>query len=157
VDAEGEIFARLEEIEFPFEEKGVGAEVDITLLGDEAFNDAVDFRVDEGLPARDRDHGGSTFLGGGPALFRREPFVENVVGILDFAATGAGEVATEKGFEHEDQRIVAVAFQLLTDDITRNGPRLGNRDGHKTVKNTGFAGAVNHHQGHDKSLFVRGL
>ncbi len=44
VDAEGEIFAGLEEVDFFLEQQGVGAEIDVFFPGDEALDDFVDLR-----------------------------------------------------------------------------------------------------------------
>jgi hypothetical protein len=131
VDAEGEEFGGLKEVELAFEEEGVGAEVDIFFAGDEAFDDLVDLRVDQGFATGNGDHGGATLIGGGPALFRGEALAENVVGILDFAATGAGKVATEERLEHEDERIVFVPTEFLSENVGGNGPCLADGNWHK--------------------------
>jgi len=131
VDAEGEEFGGLKEVEFAFEEEGVGAEVDVFFAGDEALDDFVDLRVDEGFAPGNGDHGGAAFVGRGPALFGGEALAEDVVGVLDFAATGAGEVATEERLEHEDERIVFVPAQFLPENVGGNGPCLADGNWHK--------------------------
>ena len=62
-------------------------------------------------------------------------------GILDFAAAGAGEVAAEEGFEHEDEGVALAAAELLTEDVGGDGPHLGKRDGHK-APGSGDAGGA---------------
>ena len=131
VDAEGEEFGGLKEVEFAFEEESVGAEINIFFPGDEALDNFIDLGVDEGFPAGNGDHGGTAFIGGGPALFRGEALAKDVVGVLDFAATGAGKVATEEGLEHEDERVVFVPAQLLPENVGGNGPCLADRNWHK--------------------------
>ncbi len=128
VDGEGEVFAGLEEIEFAFEEERVGAEVYVFFHLHQALDDLVNLLVDKRLATGDRDHGCAAFLGRGPALLRGEAFVEDVVGVLDFAAAGAGEVAAEERLEHEHEGIVFVAAELLVDDITCHRPHLGDRN-----------------------------
>jgi hypothetical protein len=54
-----------------------------------------------------------------------------MVGILDFAATGAGKVATEEGLEHEDERIVFVPTEFLSENVGGNGPCLADGNWHK--------------------------
>jgi hypothetical protein len=51
VDAEGKIFGRFKEIDFAFEEEGVGAEVYVFFTGDEAFDDFIDLGMDQGFTA----------------------------------------------------------------------------------------------------------
>jgi hypothetical protein len=105
VDAEGEIFGGFKEIDFAFEEEGVGAEVYVFFTGDEAFDDFIDLGMDEGFTAGDGDHRGPALIRCVPALLGCESFIENVIGVLDFTAACAGKIAAEEGFEHEDKRI----------------------------------------------------
>jgi hypothetical protein len=53
-----------------------------------------------------------------------------VIGILDFAASGAGQVAAEEGFEHQNKGVTFVAAQLLAQHVGGNGPSLANRNWH---------------------------
>ena len=131
VDAEGEIFSGFKEIDFTFEEEGVGAEVYVFFAGDEAFDDFIDLGMDEGFTARDGDHGGPALIRRVPALLGCESFIENVIGILDFTATCAGKVATEQRLEHEDEGIAFVATEFLSENIGGNGPSLANRNWHR--------------------------
>jgi len=131
VNTEGEVFGRLEEIDFPLEEEGVCTEVNVFFACDEAFNDLVDFRMDQRFATGDRDHGGSAFVGGSPALLGGQPFIENVIRVLDFAATRTRQVATEEGLEHEDERVSLVAAQFLPKNIGGDRPSLANRDWHR--------------------------
>ena len=131
VNAEGEVFGRFEEIDFSLEKKGVRAEINVFFACDEAFDDLVDFRMDQWFATGDRDHGGSALIGGGPALFGGQPFIENVVRVLDFATARTGEVATEEGLEHEDERVSFVAAQFLPENIGSDRPSLTDRDWHR--------------------------
>jgi len=131
VNAEGEVFGRFEEIDFSLEKKGVRAEINVFFACDEAFDDLVDFRMDQWFATGDRNHGGSALIGGGPALFGGQPFIENVVRVLDFATARTGEVATEEGLEHEDERVSFVAAQFLPENIGSDRPSLTDRDWHR--------------------------
>lgn len=131
VDAEGEIFGGFKEIDFAFEEEGVGAEVYVFFTGDEAFDDFIDLGMDQGFTAGDGDHRGPALIRRVPALLGCESFIENVIGILDFAATCAGKVTTEEGFEHEDKGIAFVATDFLSENIGGNCPSLANRNWHR--------------------------
>ena len=124
VDGEGQIFARCEKVDFFLEQKGVGAEVDVFFAFDEAFDDFFDVGVEEGFAAGDGDHGGAAFIDGIEALLGGEVLFEDVGGVLDFAAAGAGEVASEEGFEHEDKGVVFVSASFLFQDIGGDGPHL---------------------------------
>jgi len=131
VNAEGEVFGRFEEIDFPLEEKGVRAEVNVFFACDKALDDLVDFRMDQWFATGDRDHGGSAFVGGGPALLGGQPFIQNVIRVLDLAATRTSEIATEEGLEHEDERVSLVAAQFLPDNIRGDCPSLADWDWHR--------------------------
>ena len=54
----------------------------------------------------------------------------SVVGIVDLAAAGAGEVAAEQRLEHQHQGIAPAAHQPLFDDIGPHGDLLFQRYGH---------------------------
>jgi hypothetical protein len=125
VDGEGEVFGGLEEIELALEEQGVGAEIDVLFAGHEAVDDFVDLGVDQRFAARDADHGGAAFLDGVEALLRGEALVEDVIRVLDLAAAGAGEVAAEERFEHQNERVTLAALQLLRNDVGGDRPGLG--------------------------------
>lgn len=131
VNAEGEVFGWFEEIDFSLEKEGVRAEVNVFFACDEAFDDLVDFRMDQRFATGDRDHGGSAFVGGGPALLGGQPFIQNVIRVLDLAATRTSEIATEEGLEHEDERVSLVAAQFLPDNIRGDCPSLADWDWHR--------------------------
>jgi hypothetical protein len=130
VDAEGEEFGGFKEVELAFEKEGVGAEIDVFFAGDEALDDFIDLRMNEGFAAGDGNHGGTALVSRRPALFRSEAFAENVIGILDFTAAGAGEVATKEGLEHENERVALVAAEFLPEDIRSDGPSLADGNWH---------------------------
>jgi hypothetical protein len=54
-----------------------------------------------------------------------------VIGILDLAATGAGEITAEKRLKHEDKRVPLVAAQFLPENIGSDRPSLTNWNWHK--------------------------
>ena len=70
--------------------------------------------TDPALPVADRVE----------ALLRGEALAQDVLGILDLAAAGAGQVALEKRLEHEHKRIALVAGEALLQDIGCNRPHL---------------------------------
>ena len=124
VNRERQILAGMEEMNFFFQQQGVGAEVNIFLAGDQAFDDLVDLRVHERFAAGDGDHGGAAFVHGAEAFFGRKIFLKNVGGVLDFAASGAGEVTAEERLEHEHERVLLASGELLAEDVGGNRPHL---------------------------------
>jgi len=113
VDGEGQVFAGLEEVELFFEEQRVGAEINVFLARDEAFDDLVNLRVHQRLAARDGNHRRAALVYGFEALFRRQFCFQDVGGILNFSAAGAGQVAAEERLELEDERVAFAPSELL--------------------------------------------
>ena len=124
VDAEGQVLAGLEEMDLLLQQQRVGAEIDVFLACDQALDDFVDLRVHERFAAGDGDHGGAAFVDRAEAFFGGEVFLQDVGGILDLAASGAGEVAAEQGLEHEHERVLLAACELLPQDVGRDRPHL---------------------------------
>ena len=62
VDAEGQVLARLEEVDLFLQQQRVGAEVDVLLARHQAFDDLVDLRVHQRLAAGDGDHRGAALV-----------------------------------------------------------------------------------------------
>ena len=62
VNRERQIFARLEEMEFFFEQQRVGAEIDVFFARDEAFDDFVDLRMHQRFAAGDGNHRRAAFI-----------------------------------------------------------------------------------------------
>src|SRR5262252_7181413 len=83
-----------------------------------AFNDLVDLGMHERLPAGDADDWRAAFIDRAKAFFRCELLLENMWRILDFAASGAGQIAAEEWFEHEDERIPLASCELLPQDVS---------------------------------------
>ena len=78
----------------------------------------------QGLAAGDADHGRAAFFDGAETFLGAELLFQNVGGILNFAAAGAGEIAAEKRFQHQDERVMLAAFQPLADDVGGRRPHL---------------------------------
>jgi hypothetical protein len=53
-------------------------------------------------------------------FFHTQAFIEDIVGIVDFAAAGAGQVATEKRLKHQHQWVFFIALQFLFEQIIRH-------------------------------------
>ena len=124
VDAKRQILTRLEEVEFLLKQQSIGAQIDISLARDQAFHNLADLRVHERLASRDRHHRCPAFVHGAEALLRGELLLKDVSRVLDFAAAGARQIAAKQGLEHEHERILLAAGELLPQDIARHGPHL---------------------------------
>jgi len=55
--------------------------------------------------------------------------LENLIGVIDLAATRASQIAAKKRLEHEHQRVAFTAGQLLANDVGADARLLqkGNR------------------------------
>ncbi len=125
---EGEVLRRLEKVELALQEQRVRAKIDVFFAFDEAGHDLVDFVMDQGFATGDADHRRAAFLDRVEALLRGQALVENVGGVLDLTATGAGQIATEERLQHQHQRVALATLQLLGDNVGGNRPRLRDRN-----------------------------
>ena len=131
------------------EEQRVGAEVDVFLACDEARRDFRDLRMHQRLAARDAHDGRAALLDRAETFLGRQLLFQDVRGILNFSAAGAGEIAAKQRLEHQDERILLASFQLLADDVGRHRPHLryGSRYAHCLLRlrlsayDTGFDAA----------------
>jgi hypothetical protein len=130
VHAEGEVAARREQAELLLEQERVRAQVDVPAPLDEARDQAVDLRVQEGLAARDAHDRGAALVGGAQAGLDRELRAQHVRRVLDLPAAGAGEVAAVEGLEHQHEREARLAAQPPAQQIGRHRPHLRERDAH---------------------------
>ena len=130
VNTEREILGGLILIELALEQNRIGTEIDIAFLGDEALDDLGHIGMDQRLAAGNTDDRCAAFLGCRPTLFGCQTLIEDVVGVLDLAASGAGQIATEERFQHEDQGISLHPFEFLGEDIAGNRVHLRKRNSH---------------------------
>ena len=61
------------------------------------------------------------------AIGGRQALIENLVWVIDLAATRAGEIAAEQGFEHQDERKALASRQALANHIGADLSHLQNR------------------------------
>jgi hypothetical protein len=72
VNGEAQILAGLEQVQLFFQQQRVGAEIDIFLARDQAFNNLGDLRMHQRLAAGDRNHGRSALVDRLEAVFYGE-------------------------------------------------------------------------------------
>jgi hypothetical protein len=130
VDGEGEIRRRGVIIHILFEKQTVRAQIDESPTPDESLNDLGQFLVQEGFPSSYGDHRAAALLRCGKTFGNRQSSVKDFIGISDFAAPRAVQVALEQGFQHENERIPSPAAQLLSQDVSRNAILLNQGDTH---------------------------
>src|ERR1700729_1688480 len=105
MDRPGEIGARLVLIDLLFEQQRIGADDRKFFARNDALDDLRQVSVQQRLPPRHNDYGRATLIDRGQRILNGDPFVKNGVGIVDLAAAGASEVATEQRLEHQHERI----------------------------------------------------
>jgi hypothetical protein len=73
----------------------------------------------------DGNHRRAAFVHGLEAFFGRQFLFQNMGWILDFPATGAGQIAAEERFEHQDKGIALPSLKFLFQDGGGYRPHLG--------------------------------
>ena len=103
--------------DFLLQQRAVGAKVDVFPPRDEALDQDLDFRVDQRFAAADAHDRRAALGHGGQALLDRQPAVHRVGVFADPPAAGARQVAGVQRFEHQDQRKLLLARQLLAKQV----------------------------------------
>src|SRR5262249_60036744 len=104
-------------VELLLQKKGVGAQRDKFLTRHDAFDDGPNILMDQRFAAWDCHHWGAALVHRSEALLDRKPSIEDRIGIIDLATTGAREVAPEQRLEHDHQRIALAAKQPLLEQV----------------------------------------
>src|SRR4051794_881130 len=112
------------------EQQRIGAQIDEFFALDDAFDDAHDVFVNERLAAWNRYDRRTALVHRCEALGNAQTAIEDLVGIVDFAATGTREIAAEQRLQHQHDRIAAHATQLLADDVARYAELLNEGNSH---------------------------
>src|SRR6516225_2108793 len=131
---EEQIGRGLEQIELLLQKQRIGAERNEFLALDQTAHDLADLLVDQRFPAGNGDHRRAALIGGIPTFLRRHAAIEDRVRIVDLAATGASEVATEQRLQHQNKRVALPAKQSLLDQIAADTHFLEERYSHYTFK-----------------------
>ncbi len=117
VHHQGEVAARLEPLQAALEEHGVGAEVDVDLAADELGDHLVDVRVQQRLPACDRDHRGPALLHRPDHVLHRQALAQHLGRMLDLPAARTGQVAREQRLDLDDERVVMRPLQFVLQQV----------------------------------------
>ena len=148
---EGQVLARLEDIELLLEQQGVRAQIDELLARDDAFDDLVDLLVDQGLTAGDRNDRRAALVDRLEALFDAQPAIQDRVRIVDLAAARTGQIAPEQRLQHEDQRIALVAGYMLLDDVSTDTNLLNQWNRHHITQSVSLFRQPRSAHGPDRS------
>jgi hypothetical protein len=124
MDREGEVLARLEEADLFLEQQSVGAEIDVFLPRHQALNNLANLRVHQRFAAGNGDHRRTALVDCPEALLGRELLLEDMCGILNFAAACASQIAAEQRFQHKHERIAFFPAQALLEHVAGHGPHL---------------------------------
>ena len=66
----------------------------------------------------------AAFIDRAETLLGSQVLLQDVRRILNLAAAGAGEIAAKQRLEHQHERILLAALELLADDVRRDRPHL---------------------------------
>ena len=117
-------------------EQAVGADIDDAALAQQAGDEFLDLRVDQGFAAANRDHRRSAVLSRGEAILQGHHVLEAGGVFTDAAAAGAGQVAGMQRFEREDQRESGRSPDFVLDNVPGDLNRQREREPHN--KSLGF-------------------
>ena len=95
-----QVLARLEEMQFFFQQQGIGAEVNVLFPEHQPFHNLLDFRMHQRFAAGDRNHRRAALVHGFEAFLGRQFLFQDVRGILNLSTARASQIAAEQGFEH---------------------------------------------------------
>src|SRR5947199_5260012 len=105
MNRKAQVLTGCKKVELFLQQKSIGTQIDVLLPSHEPLDDFLDLRVHQRLAAGDGDSRSTAFLNRPEALLRGELSFQDMRGILNLAASRAGQVTAEKRLEHEDQRI----------------------------------------------------
>jgi hypothetical protein len=116
VDRPGEIRVRLILVDLLFEQQGVGADDDETALRISPRRFPADPCGSAARRRRSND-GRAAFVGRIQGVCDGDALVQDLVRVVDLAATRAVEIAAEERLQHHDERILLAAGKMLADDV----------------------------------------
>ena len=95
----------------------VGAQIDELFPRNDAANDFGQLFMEEWFATGDRNHRRAAFVDRVQGIFHRHVLVQDRIGIVDFSAAGASQVAPEQGLKHQHERIALAASQTLANNV----------------------------------------
>ena len=95
MDVPGKGGVRLVAVELLFQQQGVGAQINAAALIQQPLDDLFHILVEQGLATGDADHRSAAFTGGFQAIGNRQSGIQNLVRVIDLAATGTRQITAE--------------------------------------------------------------
>src|SRR5262245_57943877 len=141
MDRPGEGRMWLEVVDPLGQQQRVGAQDHKFLAREETFDDARNLAMEQRLATGDRDDRCAAFVDRRHALVVRQALIEDLVGIVDLAATGAGEVAAKQRLQHQHERIALAAGNVLAQHVSPDMSRLQKGNAHGATP-TAYRSAV---------------
>ena len=116
-----QIGRRFEQMQLLLKQQRIGAKRNEFLARHDPFDDRADLFVDEGLAAGNGDHRRAALVDRVETFLHRKALVQNRIGIIDLAATDAGQIAAEQRFQHEHERVAFAAGEPLLQYVGADG------------------------------------
>jgi hypothetical protein len=128
---ERKVPGRSEAVEVLLQLDSIGTQIDKLASIRQAIDNLLDLRMKQWLTAGNRDNRRTTLFDRCKALCRRQLPAQNMSRMLNLPTTRTCQIASQQWLEHEHQRIPFHPAQTLSDDVPRNRPGLGKRNGHE--------------------------
>ena len=123
----GEVRRRVVVVHLLLHQQRIGAQVHKLLARHDALDDFGHVLVDQRLTTRNRHHRRPALVHGVERVFHAHALLENILGMIDLAATRAGQVALEQRLQHQHQRVFFFTSKLLAHDVTCHAVLLNQR------------------------------
>ena len=98
-------------------QQGVGADGHELALRERAFHDLRELLVQQRLAAGEHDDRRAALVDRANAVLDRQPLIQDLVRVVDLAASRTREVAAKQRLEHQHERIALAPTEVLSDDI----------------------------------------
>ncbi len=122
---------RLEKIELLAHQDSIGTQIDETLPLQQRRHNLINLSMNERLTTSNRDNWRTAFLNRVNTLLNGESASQDILRMLDFAATGTGKIALVERLQLQNQRKLFAAFQLLVKNIGCDTEILTQGDRHR--------------------------
>ena len=115
---------------FPHEHR-VGADINNAALLEQPCDEFLDFRIDQRLPAANRNHRRIAFVCRSEAILQAHHVLEAGGIFTNASAPGASQVARVERFQLQDQRELRCALDFVPDNVSGNFDRQRERKSHR--------------------------
>src|ERR1700733_7790626 len=130
VNREGQVRRRLVLVDVLREQDRIGAQIYEFLARDDARDDLRHLLVDQRLAAGNGDHRRAALVDRLERILDAHALLQDLLRIVDLAASRAGEIALEQGFQHEHQGEALYATKLPPGQVFGHPINLQERNCH---------------------------